>query len=163
MVQVLEKAEQVILLDLSDLKEALKKEEKLEEIIRTYKKEGEKETIIRISKIVYDLTTKHNETVADLVIDTTLVKFWKINKEMKKLQKGYSQINSFHKWILNNFRERKIRSLSEDVVELLNFLEPIIIRKKERITAILEVFASWGSILIAVIAIIISIISINLR
>lgn len=140
------------------------KEEKLEEISKTYKKGGCYSAVTEIYVIVIKLCLKNNTFANELVIDKTIINIFKIKKLRERAQEGRFQLAKFSNWLLKEFRsEKELIVFDSKIVELLNHFEEYIIRLKERETALLEIIASWGSIFLAIIAITISIVAININ
>ena len=144
-------------------------EEKLNEIIKTIKKEDVKRedrdsAIAELKAIISGIIMKNNEFSLELARDKTILNIRKIKKLREKAQEGNIQLSNFSSWLLGDFRsEREFFECHETIISLLNNFEEYIIRLKERETALLDVFASWGSLLIAIVAIIISLIAISMR
>ena len=137
-------------------------EKKRKEIIKTFKKEGRGGVYGQIETIVHELALKNNEFDDELVRDKSILRYFKIKKLRKRAQEGHSQLNKFSDCILNDFNsDVKIVAFNRKIIELLNLFEKYVIRLKERETALIEVFASFGSLLVAIIAIIISLCAIT--
>lgn len=81
---------------------------------------------------------------------------FKLNKQNKKLTKGLTEITGFYKWLNDEFKIEKYDYYKDTTSELIDSLTKEIRKIKERITVILELYASWGAIIIAIIAIILS-------
>ena len=134
----------------------LTKEEK-EKIIQIYKEEGEKSFFDRLSKAYEKLILRNNETTQDLAIETTVMNIFKLNKQNKKLKKGYTEITEFYKWLNDEFRIEKYDYYRNKTSELIDSLVEEIRKIKERETAVLQLIAAWGAIIISIIAIIVTV------
>ncbi|MCE7741339.1 MAG: hypothetical protein GOP50_02670 [Candidatus Heimdallarchaeota archaeon] len=130
----------------------------LEHLFSTYKKEGKSSAGAIIIDIVNRLITRKNETLLNLTVDTTVINICKLNSQKKKLKKGYFEIINFYEQLKERGMER-INVADVQISKIRDSLAEEIRGIKERETAILEVIASWGSIILSIIAIIISIIA----
>ena len=132
------------------------KEEKLNEIIELLKKENKDSANTKIASMVNRIILKNNEFAQELARDKTILNFCKIRKLRTRAQKGNNQLNEFNsrlvKEIVSGEKTLRLR-FHKPVVEMLNNFEDYITRLKERETALLEVFASFGSLIVALLAI----------
>ena len=128
----------------------------LENIHQIYSAE-EKDPFFKRLALVYEkLILRNDETNLDLAIETTVLNIFKLNKQNKKLNKGLTEITGFYKWLNDEFKIENSDHYRNNTLELIDSLTKEIRKVKERITAILELYASWGAIIIAIIAIILS-------
>ncbi len=134
----------------------------LETIHQIQLAEGKDPSFKRLALVYEKLILRNNEITLDLALETTVMNIFKLNKQNKKLKKGYTEITEFYKWLNDEFRIEKYDYYRNTTSELIDSLLEKIRKLKERITAILELYASWGSIFLAIMAIIISIVAINI-
>ncbi len=145
------------------------KEEKLKKITKILKKEDVKKedrdsAIAKLGAIESETISKNNEFAQELAMDKTILNILKIKKLRERAQEGNIQLNKFNNWLVRDFIfDKKSYEYHKRIISLINQFEKHIIRLKERETALLDVFASWGSLLVAILAITISLIAISLR
>ena len=134
------------------------KEKELEHLYRIYKEEGKSSAGSIIIDIINKLITRKDEIILNLTIDTTIINIFKLNKQKNKLKKGYGEILNFYEWLEKKGMAR-INIANIKLSEIRDSLAKEIRKAKEHETAILEVIASWGSIILSIIAISISIVA----
>ena len=130
----------------------------LERICLTYNLEGIESINSRLTLITGKLLRQHYLSEQDLNLDTTVLNFFKLMKQQKKLQSGYSEILDFDKWLNENFRNQEIINFSNNALGIGEDLAGEIRKIKERITVVLQLYAGIGALLMAIIAISISVI-----
>ena len=125
-------------------------------ILETYKHEGENSVGTMIMDIIIGLFRRKKETIRSHSENSTVIKICKLNKQKKELQKGFNEVTDFYKFLEKHGMEMS-NSANIKCDELLDFLT---IEKRilsERITAVLEVYAGILALVIAIIAIFVSI------
>ena len=133
-------------------------ENELKRIYKMYKAEGISATKSIIGNIVAELSQQYYLLEEGLNLDTTVLNAFKLIKQLKKIQKGYSQILYFYKWLNEKFRRLEAIEFSNEVLAIGEYLAEAIRKIKERITAVIQVYAGISALVIAIIAIIISIV-----
>ncbi|MBA7554802.1 hypothetical protein ES705_47437 [subsurface metagenome] len=128
--------------------------DELKNINQMFLAEGEKSFFERLSKVYEKLISRNNEIFLDLAIGTTVMNIFKLNKQNRKLKKGYTEISEFYKWLNDEFRIEKYDYYRNTTSELIDSLVEEKRKIKERETAVLQLFAAWGAIIISIIAII---------
>ncbi len=128
----------------------------LDNILQIHSTEGENPFFKRLALVYEKLILRNDETTLDLAIETTVMNIFKLNKQKKKLKKGFTKITEFYNWLNDKYGIEKYDHYRNTNSKLINSLAEEIRKVKERITAILELYASWGAIIIAIIAIIVS-------
>lgn len=134
----------------------------LDNIHQIYSAEGETPFFKRLAFVYEKIILRNDETNLDLARETTVLNIFKLNKQNKKLNKGLTEITEFYNRFNDKFRIGKKDYYKNTTSDLINSLTKEIRKIKERITAILQLYASWGSTILAIIAIIISIVAINI-
>jgi hypothetical protein len=115
-----------------------------------------------IVDIINEFRKQKDDYFLKILKDTTVINIFKLNKKKKELEKGFDEVTSFYKWL----EEREMIKLNLANIMLTKELESLAIEirtMKERETAILEVLASWSAIVLSITALVISMISLNLR
>jgi hypothetical protein len=128
----------------------------MDHILKTYKQEGENSAGTIILDIIIELFKRKKETIRRHSEDSTVMRLFKLNKQKKELQKGFNEVTDFYEFLEKHGMETfNIANIKCD--ELLDFLT---IEKRilsERITAVLEVYAGILALVIALVAIFVSI------
>jgi len=92
--------------------------EELKNIRLIYLAEGENSFFERLSKVYEKLILRNNETTLDFAIETTVMNIFKLNKQNKKLKKGYTEIDDFYKWLNDEFEIEKKDHYRNTTLEL---------------------------------------------
>ncbi len=116
--------------------------DELKNINQIFLAEGEKSFFERLSKVYEKLISRNNEIFLDLAIGTTVMNIFKLNKQNRKLKKGYTEISEFYKWLNDEFRIEKYDYYSNTTSELIDSLVEEKRKIKERETAVLQLFAA---------------------
>ena len=130
--------------------------EEFENIHQIHVVEGKDSAFKRLALVYEKLILRNNETTLDLAIETTVMNIFKLKKQNKKLKKGYTEITDFYKWLNDEFRIEKYDYYRNTTSELKDSLLEEKRKIKERETAVLQLIATWGAIILAIIAIIVT-------
>lgn len=131
--------------------------EEFENIHQIHVVEGKDSAFKRLALVYEKLILRNNETTQDLAIETTVMNIFKLNKQKKKLKKGYTEIDDFYKRLNDEFEIEKKDHYRNTTSELKDSLLEEIRKIKERETAILQLYAGIFTLVIAIIAIFVSI------
>ena len=146
------------------------KEERLRDIIKIFDRvtlKGSRETDAehKLESILNELSLQNNEFVDELVRDRTVLRKKKTESLRNRAQDGHIQLADFKKWLLDDLGKISIRLSDHFITKLLviiNYFEEYILKLKDRETSILSVRASIVGLIIASVAIVLSVVSIVL-
>ncbi len=111
-----------------------------------------------VDSILSEIYTKNNEFAEEIVQDKTRLKLSKITKLRERAQEGHLQMISFSSWLIEELHVKiDIIHFRDSLAAVITLFEGYVLRLKERETAIISVRASLTSLLVAIVAILISI------
>ena len=109
-----------------------------------------------IIDIINELEKRRDEYLLEILKETTVINIFKLTKKKKKLEKGFDEVSYFYKWL----EERKMIEINIANIMLTKVLESLAIEirtMKERETAIFQLISGILALVIALIAIFLSI------
>ena len=131
-------------------------EDDFEQIFETYNKEGESQAGGIILDIIIKLFERKKETIRNLIENRTVINYYKLKKQKIKLETGYIDVLNFYKY-LEKHKMEKLNIANIKLDELLDLLRAEIRLIKERITAVLQLYAGILALVIALLAIFVSV------
>lgn len=160
------------------------KEKRLQDIIEIFDRDFEVGSIesnveSEIKLIIKEIYSKNNEFVDEIVRDRTLLRLKKIKKLRNRAQDGHIQLVEFKKWLWNLKEEidrnrftnididqfidsKDPKDFKNPILPIINYFEGYVLKLKDRETSIISVQASLKALIVAILAIGISIASIIL-